>query len=307
MEVELLHQVSTAQGVVWQLSINIKGCGEKREEPVKKSAVTFFKQKIARIIICEMKEVDNLIDNRYSLVHENFITQSALLGSNKMVAFQSWETFNMLQRITYNLFHNIYQFMNYARFPPSFIEPVYHPDQFKKLDPEEIRELVHKNVKPPAINQSASVFHDQHLEKLVNYVMKGGRKAKAREIVQEVCKCKSHPEVFMERFLLKRNNQKTFGCLHILAFQQGAFKETAYVEHLKEQKYCVLVCYVARAFEKIKRTQIRKYHLAKDSSKSKIPTNPLEIFHQAVENCKPVLTTVSVKRGGVTYKASLSP
>ncbi|KAE8742720.1 hypothetical protein FOCC_FOCC011752 [Frankliniella occidentalis] len=139
----------------------------------------------------------------------------------------------------------VYQFMNYGRFPPSFVEPVYHPDKFNKLNSEEVKELMHKNVKPPTTSQSASVFHDPHLEKLVNFVMKSGRKAKAREIIKE-------------------------------------------------------------AFEKIKRAQVRKYHLANDSAKLKIPTNPLEIFHQALQNCKPVLTVTPVKRGGVVYKVPVA-
>ena len=138
------------------------------------------------------------------------------------------------------------QVKNYAVFPPTFVKPVYHPDELKKLSPEEARELSHKPVLPPFSHQNSSVFHDPLLNKFINKVMIEGKKALAREIIFE-------------------------------------------------------------AFEKIKRAQVRKFHLAKDSSKQQnILTNPLEIFHLAIENCKPVLEIIPVKRGGVTYKVPIA-
>jgi small subunit ribosomal protein S7 len=47
---------------------------------------------------------------------------------------------------------------------------------------------------------------------------------------------------------------------------------------------------------------MEKYHAADDVTKAKIMINPLKIFHQAVENCKPVLALMPLKRGGVTYQ-----
>lgn len=62
---------------------------------------------------------------------------------------------------------------------------------------------------------------------------------------------------------------------------------------------------ILQAFEKIKRVQVRKFHLSKSSAKQdNILTNPLEIFHLAVQNSKPVLDITPVKRGGVTYKVT---
>ncbi|KAJ1527265.1 hypothetical protein ONE63_008788 [Megalurothrips usitatus] len=140
----------------------------------------------------------------------------------------------------------VLQIKNYSVYPPNYVEPIYHPDQLKKLSSDERKELLHKNIKPPLQNQNASVFFDPILRKFVNHVMKGGNKAMARQIIEE-------------------------------------------------------------AFEKVKRIQIRKFHLEKDVKKQEvILTNPLEIFHKAVENCKPVLDVTPVKKGGVVYKVPVA-
>lgn len=62
-----------------------------------------------------------------------------------------------------------------------------------------------------------------------------------------------------------------------------------------------------RAFENIKKIQMEKYHATTDATaKSEIELNPLTIFHQAIENCKPVLALTPIKRGGVTYQVPVS-
>ncbi|XP_034242879.1 30S ribosomal protein S7 [Thrips palmi] len=135
---------------------------------------------------------------------------------------------------------------SYSVYPPTFIKPVYHPEEIKKLSAEEFRVRLHKNVRAAESNQNASVFHDPLYEKLVNHVMKGGKKLLARQIIEE-------------------------------------------------------------AFLKVKSTQVRKYHLAKDEENRKnILTDPREIFHKALQNCKPVLDVTPVKRGGVVYKVPVA-
>ncbi|XP_070579954.1 small ribosomal subunit protein uS7m-like [Ptychodera flava] len=57
-----------------------------------------------------------------------------------------------------------------------------------------------------------------------------------------------------------------------------------------------------QTFEAIKRVQVEKYHKAPDSEKLKIETNPLVIFHKAIENCQPVVGLTAIKRGGKTYQ-----
>jgi len=61
-----------------------------------------------------------------------------------------------------------------------------------------------------------------------------------------------------------------------------------------------------QAFENIKRTQLKKYYEATtDAERDKIITNPYEIFHRAVENCRPLLETTPMKRGGTTYRVPI--
>ncbi|KAK7025526.1 28S ribosomal protein S7, mitochondrial [Halocaridina rubra] len=60
---------------------------------------------------------------------------------------------------------------------------------------------------------------------------------------------------------------------------------------------------MVQTFEQIKRIQIKKKIEAESPEEGEmIEANPLKIFNQAVENCRPVLHLVPVKRGGITYK-----
>jgi small subunit ribosomal protein S7 len=60
---------------------------------------------------------------------------------------------------------------------------------------------------------------------------------------------------------------------------------------------------IEQAFENIKRIQLEKYHKCQnDDDKAAIELNPRVIFHQAVDNCKPVLSLTPIKRGGVRYQ-----
>lgn len=59
---------------------------------------------------------------------------------------------------------------------------------------------------------------------------------------------------------------------------------------------------VEKTFEKIKRSQIARYHKADDADKEKILLDAKKIFHVAVENCKPIMHLTPIKRGGVRYQ-----
>lgn len=60
---------------------------------------------------------------------------------------------------------------------------------------------------------------------------------------------------------------------------------------------------VEKAFENIKRIQIERYHLGKTpEDKAKIELNPKDILHRAIENSKPMLQLLPIKRGGITYQ-----
>lgn len=58
---------------------------------------------------------------------------------------------------------------------------------------------------------------------------------------------------------------------------------------------------VEKGFEKIKRIQLERYHMADEEEKKMIELNPRELFRQAVENCRPVLKLIPIKRGGTKY------
>lgn len=58
-----------------------------------------------------------------------------------------------------------------------------------------------------------------------------------------------------------------------------------------------------KAFENIKRVQIERYHLASTpEEKAKIELNPKEILHKAINNARPLLQLMPIKRGGITYQ-----
>ncbi|XP_067914766.1 small ribosomal subunit protein uS7m [Heterodontus francisci] len=57
-----------------------------------------------------------------------------------------------------------------------------------------------------------------------------------------------------------------------------------------------------KTFESIKRKQIESYHKAPESEKDVIECNPLKIFQQALENCKPVIGLTNIQRGGKSYQ-----
>lgn len=60
---------------------------------------------------------------------------------------------------------------------------------------------------------------------------------------------------------------------------------------------------VEKCFENIKRIQLEKYNkAATDEERSKIETNPVQVLHDAIENCRPMLNVTPIKRGGVRYQ-----
>lgn len=60
-----------------------------------------------------------------------------------------------------------------------------------------------------------------------------------------------------------------------------------------------------QTLEYIKRKQVEKYHKAAPEKKEEIECNPYVIFHQALENCKPVVGLASIQRGGKYYQVSV--
>lgn len=133
-----------------------------------------------------------------------------------------------------------------SQYSSHFVEPVFKKDDQAKLyESGEVGKLMHVPIKAAQNNQSSSVFYDQRVAKFTNYIMMGGKKMLARDLLQ---KC----------------------------------------------------------FENIKRKQLEKYNKAQsEEDKAKIETNPVKILHMAIENCRPVLKTTPIKRGGVRYQVPI--
>lgn len=49
---------------------------------------------------------------------------------------------------------------------------------------------------------------------------------------------------------------------------------------------------------------MEKYHKAPEGKKEEIECNPYAIFHQALDNCKPVIGLASIQKGGKFYQVS---
>lgn len=66
----------------------------------------------------------------------------------------------------------------------------------------------------------------------------------------------------------------------------------------------IVLSFLFQTLENIKRKQVEKYHKASEGKKEEIECNPYTIFHQALENCKPVVGLASIQKGGKFYQAS---
>ncbi|XP_047427760.1 28S ribosomal protein S7, mitochondrial [Mugil cephalus] len=62
---------------------------------------------------------------------------------------------------------------------------------------------------------------------------------------------------------------------------------------------------MTQTLEHIKRKQVEKYHKSPEEKKHEIECNPYTIFHQALENCKPVVGLASVQKGGKYYQVPI--
>lgn len=96
-----------------------------------------------------------------------------------------------------------------------------------------------------------------------------------------------------------------FPSVHIFKKPWEYLKQTD-IQYLLALNICSFLIPGLQTFEKIKRIQIQKWHEAKtEEEKSSIECNPLVIFHQAVENGRPLLQVTPIKRGGITYQVSV--
>jgi len=71
--------------------------------------------------------------------------------------------------------------------------------------------------------------------------------------------------------------------------------------HLKGQK-AMMRDLMRDTFGVMKSIQLQKYNAADDTNKEHIQCDPLVIFHTALANCRPLIITRPIKRGGATYQ-----
>jgi small subunit ribosomal protein S7 len=75
---------------------------------------------------------------------------------------------------------------NYSVFSPSFVKPVFKKDEQEELIKSgEISKIAFMPIMPPRNNDTCSIFHDHRVSRMVNYIMKSGRKELARKLMSE--------------------------------------------------------------------------------------------------------------------------
>ncbi|XP_015112672.1 28S ribosomal protein S7, mitochondrial [Diachasma alloeum] len=62
---------------------------------------------------------------------------------------------------------------------------------------------------------------------------------------------------------------------------------------------------VEEALEKVKRSQLERYHKARPEERANIILSPKEVLHAAVINCKPVMELMTMKKGGSNYRVPI--
>lgn len=111
---------------------------------------------------------------------------------------------------------------------------------------------------------------------------------------------------------IDEHNSPTYDRLYEL-FLRNTMRhgKKAVVEHLMNNTFYYIKTYQLR--KKFKLDKIRasgnEKELAKYADEEEIITDPMEIFKRALENCKPVVITKKIRRGGAIYQVPfpLSP
>lgn len=133
-----------------------------------------------------------------------------------------------------------------SQYASDFQEPIVKKDEQEQLKADDkFKSLAHIRIKAAPSSYSSSLLQDPTVSQFINYIMEGGNKELAREILE-------------------------------------------------------------KAFANIKRVQLERYHLTTtDEEKEAIELNPRVLLKQAVENCRPVMRLIKVKRGGTNYNVPI--
>jgi len=71
---------------------------------------------------------------------------------------------------------------------------------------------------------------------------------------------------------------------------------------LKQGKGLIANSILKKTMAHIKHVQVKKYHEASEAEKSTIEVNPLKVFHEALNNVKPIVSVRNLKHGANTYR-----
>ena len=94
-----------------------------------------------------------------------------------------------------------------SSYGPHFVEPVYKKDQQQSLfEAGEAAKLAHVPIKAARNNDTSSVFHDHLVSKFTNYVMKGGKKELARDLLERTFENIKRTQ--LERYNLAENDEE---------------------------------------------------------------------------------------------------
>ncbi|XP_043675979.1 28S ribosomal protein S7, mitochondrial [Vespula pensylvanica] len=75
---------------------------------------------------------------------------------------------------------------HYSVFPLHYIKPIYNKEEQQNLRiSNEIKEIVHKSIKPAITTDTCSVFYNDIINRFTNYIMRKGNKQLARSLLQE--------------------------------------------------------------------------------------------------------------------------
>jgi len=73
-----------------------------------------------------------------------------------------------------------------SSYGPHFVEPIFKPSKQNELiESGEAQKLIHVPLKAARNDETSSVFHDEILSKFTNYIMKGGQKRLARDLIEK--------------------------------------------------------------------------------------------------------------------------
>nr|CAD7410493.1 unnamed protein product [Timema poppensis] len=75
---------------------------------------------------------------------------------------------------------------SYSQYAPYFIEPIFKKEKQEELyKTGEVEKISHVPIKAALNDQTSSVFYDEQVRKFTNYVMEGGKKTLARQLVEK--------------------------------------------------------------------------------------------------------------------------